>query len=76
MDYQQKSKAQGVGQVVKTTVPPSSGTRGLGIDLRFPLLQESKVESTSATTLGSQGCLPGFPLGLEGLVQPKGLGTL
>ena len=62
--------------MVRTTVPTSSGARGLVIDPRFPLLQESKVESTSATILRLQGCLPGFSLGLNGLVQPKRLGTL
>ena len=62
--------------MVRTTVPLSFEARGLGIDPRFPILQELKVESTSTTTLGSHECLLGFPLGLEGLVQPKGSGTL
>ena len=57
-------------------IPPSSGARGLDINPQFPLLQESEVESISATTLGPQGCLPGFLLGPEGLVEPNGLGTL
>ena len=40
---------QRVGQVVRTTVPPSSGARGLDIDPQFSPLQKLKVESTCAT---------------------------
>ena len=61
--------------MVRTTVPPSLGGRGLGIYPRFPPLREPKVESTCATTWGPQVFYP-TSLGLEGLVQPKGLGTL
>ena len=57
-------------------VPLFSEARGFGISRLFSIFQELKIESTSAITLGPQKCLPGFPLGLEGLIQSKGLGTL
>lgn len=57
--------------MVKTTVPPSTEVKDIGIDPRFPLIQELNVESTSYTTLGPYWCLPGFPLDLNRLVQFK-----
>lgn len=49
--------------MARTRVPPSSGTRGLGINSRFLLLQESKVEFTITITFGPYGCWPDFSLG-------------
>lgn len=54
-EIQSESKPQRVGSVVRTMVPLTSRTRGLGIALRFPIFQESKIESTSATTLRATG---------------------
>lgn len=54
--------------MVKITVPPSLGVRGLDIDPQ--ITSSSKIESTSPITLEPQRCLSDFPLGLEKLVQP------
>ena len=62
--------------MVRTMVPPSFGVKGFGVNLRFPFIYESNIESTSVIAFEPPGCLPGFPLSPEGLVQPKELETL
>ena len=60
----------GVGQMVRTTVPPSFGTKGLSINLQFPPFQESKLESTCPPPKSHRNFIR-FSPGLERLVQPK-----
>ena len=67
---------QGVGQVVSTMATLSSRVRGPGIDPLFPFFYSVRRLSPLVLPPRATWVLPGFSLGLEGLVQPKGLGTL
>ena len=54
-----EKKTQRVGRVVRTTIHLFSGVRSLGINPRFPPLQELKVDSTSVITSVLQKFYPG-----------------
>lgn len=58
-----------------TTVSLSFGVRGFDIDLRLPLLQKSKVESTSAITLGPTGVFTWLFFGPRGISPTQRVGN-